>query len=419
MEIRVEHLTRVEGHGNILASVEEGGVGRALFEVVEANRFFEGFVRGRHYEEVVHIAPRICGICALSHSSVAVHATEKALGVEVSEQTEVLRRLIMAAEVISSHALHVCFLAAPDFLGVESVMPLMQEDPDTVRRAFRLKKGGYELGELVAGRHPHPVSVTTGGFTSLPKPAEFEEMRDRLVSLRDDIEATVELFKSVEIPQFERPTEYVCLRQPDHYAFYEGEIVSSEGEAIPVDDYEEVLREYVVAHSTAKHVRWHRDSYMVGALARVNNNWGQLVPEAQDAMKELGLAPPCHNPFMNTVAQVVELVHCLEESVGLIEELLARGLTEEEMPRIEPAAGRGIGAVEAPRGLLIHDYAYDAAGRCTKANCVIPTNQNFANLDLDMQALLPQLAGASKDEVQRHLEMLVRAYDPCISCSVH
>jgi sulfhydrogenase subunit alpha len=218
--------------------------------------------------------------------------------------------------VISSHALHVYFLAAPDFLGVESVMPLVQEDPDTVRRAFRLKKGGYELGELVAGRHPHPVSVTTGGFTSLPKPAEFEEMRDRLVSLRDDIEATVELFKSVEIPQFERPTEYVCLRQPDHYAFYEGEIVSSEGEAIPVDAYEEVLREYVVAHSTAKHVRWHRDSYMVGALARVNNNWGQLVPEAQDAMKELGLAPPCHNPFMNTVAQVVELVHCLEESVG-------------------------------------------------------------------------------------------------------
>jgi len=419
MEIRVEHLTRVEGHGNIFASLEDGRVEKAFFEVVEANRFFEGFLRGRHYEEVGHIAPRICGICALSHSSVSVQATEKALGVQVSEQTLLLRRLIMAAEVISSHALHVYFLAAPDFLGVQSVVPLVKDDPDAVRRAFRVKKTGYDLGEVVVGRHTHPVAVTTGGFTSLPSPKALEQMRGRLIALRGDTEATVELFMSVEVPQFERPTEYVCLRRPDHYAFYDGDIVSSDGEAIPPERYGEALREYVVPHSTAKHARWHRESYLVGALARINNNWRQLRPEAQQAMKALNLEPPCDNPFMNTVAQVVELVHCLEESIALIDELLARGLIEEEETGIYPTAGRGIGVVEAPRGLLIHEYGYDAGGRCTDANCVIPTNQNFANLDLDMQALLPQLAGASKEEVQKQLEMLVRAYDPCISCSVH
>ena len=136
MEIQVEHITRVEGHGNILASLQDGRVERALFQVVEANRFFEAVVLGRDWEEVCHIAPRICGICALSHSSVSLKATEAALGVEASEQTELLRRLVMAAEVMSSHALHAYFLAAPDFLGLPSVMPLIEKDPETVKRAL-------------------------------------------------------------------------------------------------------------------------------------------------------------------------------------------------------------------------------------------------------------------------------------------
>ncbi len=419
MEIQVEHITRVEGHGNILASLRDGRVERALFEVVEANRFFEAVVVGRDWEEVCHIAPRICGICAESHSCVSLRATEAALGIAVSEQTKLLRRLVMAAEVMSSHALHAYFLAAPDFLGLPSVVPLIQDDPETVKRAYRLKKAGYELGEVVVGRHTHPVASLPGGFTDLPEVGALEGMRERLEGLREDAAATVELYQKLKVPEFERETVYVSLRHPDHYALYEGDIVSSKGDSVADQRYEEALREYAVSHSTAKHAQWRGETYAVGALARVNNNWEQLRPAAQEAMRALGLTPPCYNPFMNTVAQVVELAHCIEDSIGLIEEILGRGLSEESAVEVKPRAGRGAGAVEAPRGLLIHDYTYDERGRCTKANCVIPTGQNLANLDADMQAYLGQIADRSEDEVRLGLEMLVRAYDPCISCSVH
>jgi coenzyme F420-reducing hydrogenase alpha subunit len=418
MEIRVDHVTRVEGHGNILAALEDGQVKQALFQVVEANRFFEGFLRGRDWEEVGHVATRICGICAVSHCYASLQATEAALGIQVSDQTRLLRRLTINAEQISSHALHVYFLAAPDFLRLQSVLPLIKQDPDTVLRAFRLKKTGYDLGEMVLGRHCHPISAIPGGFTALPKLAEVRKMKDRLVGLRPDLEATIVLCQKLEIPAFERETEYVSLRHPDHYAWLGGEIVSSDGGAVPAERYREAITEFVVPHSTAKHARWHRDAYRVGALARINNNWQQLRPEAKQAMSALGLNPPLHNPFLNTVAQVVELVHCVEDSIAACDEIIARGL-EDEPFEVKPRAGRGVAAVEAPRGLLVHEYEYDQRGRCQKANCIIPTAQNYANLDREMQALLPQIADLPKEEIQLKLEMLVRAYDPCISCSVH
>jgi sulfhydrogenase subunit alpha len=221
------------------------------------------------------------------------------------------------------------------------------------------------------------------------------------------------------VPEFERETVYVSLRHPDYYALYDGDIVSSKGDSVADQRYEEALREYTVSHSTAKHAQWRGETYAVGALARVNNNWGQLRPEAQEAMGALGLKPPCSNPFMNTVAQVVELAHCMEDSIGLIDEILARGLSEDGAVEVRPRAGRGAGAVEAPRGLLVHDYTYDERGRCTKANCVIPTGQNLSNLDADMQAYLAQIADRPEEEIRLGLEMLVRSYDPCISCSVH
>ena len=418
MEIRVDHITRVEGHGNILASLEDGRVKQALFQVVEANRFFEGILRGRDWDEVAHIATRICGICAVSHCYASLQATEAAMGIEISDQTRLLRRLTMNAEQISSHALHVYFLVAPDLLGLQSVLPLISQNPDVVKLAFRVKKTGYDLGELVLGRHTHPVATTPGGFTAVPALSDVKQMRERVVALRGDMETTLKILGTLEFPAFERETEYVSLRQPDHYAWLGGEIASSDGESVTADRYREVTNEFAVSHSTAKHTRWHRDSYRVGALARLNNNWQQLRPEAKQVMEALGLKPPVHNPFLNSAAQVVELVHCIEDSVAAMDEILKTGLKDEEV-KVEPRPGRGVGVVEAPRGLLIHEYEYDERGRCLKANCIIPTGQNFANLDAEMQALLPQIASEPKEKVQLMLEMLVRAYDPCISCSVH
>ncbi len=418
MEIRVDHVTRVEGHGNILATLKDGRVEKAILEIVEANRFFEGFMRGRDWEEVAHIATRICGICAMSHSSASVQATEKALGIEITEQTKLLRRLIMDAEMVSSHALHVYFLVAPDLLGLKSVIPLVTQNPDVVKLAFRVKKTGYDLAEVLVGRHTHPVAVVPGGFTSMPDVTALGVMRDRFIGLRDDMAVSVGLLKTLALPAYERETEYVSLRQPDHYSFYDGDIVSTDGGKVPSGKYDNAIKEFLVPHSTAKHARWNRDSYFVGALARVNNNWKQLHPEAQKVMAELGFKPPVYNTFANSVAQFIETVHCIEDAIAVMETLIARGIKNEEAPPITKY-DRGVGVVEAPRGLLIHDYTYDERARLVKANCIIPTNQNYANIDRDLEKLAGEIADRPKEEIELKLEMMVRAYDPCISCSVH
>jgi coenzyme F420-reducing hydrogenase alpha subunit len=125
---------------------------------------------------------------------------------------------------------------------------------------------------------------------------------------------------------------------------------------------------------------------------------------------------------MNSIAQLIEVVHSVEDSIRLIDELVAAGLQSQPdyfKPDIKAKAGRGIGAVEVPRGILFHDYTYNSKGACTKANCVIPTNQNHGNIELDMKALLPTILDKTPQEIELTLEMLVRAYDPCISCSTH
>jgi len=239
-----------------------------------------------------------------------------------------------------------------------------------------------------------------------------------MVEMRPDLEKTVELFAALRWPDFQRETEYLCIRDPEEYAFYEGDLVSSVGGPVSPCDYLEVVHEEVVGHSTAKHAHSQRGSYMVGALARFNNNYHQLHPRAREAAEKTGLPHPSHNPFHINLAQVVEGVHCHERCIEIIDELLDAGLRFEPV-EVEVRAGRGVGMCEAPRGLLIHDYTYDDNGVMTDCNCIIPTAQNYANIEADMRALVPEILDRSQGKITLMLEMLVRAYDPCISCSTH
>ena len=252
----------------------------------------------------------------------------------------------------------------------------------------------------------------------LPNLEKLAEVRDALVDALTDLEATVDLYKTIAVPDFERETEYVALKDPNEYAFISGSIASSDGGIVPIDEYRSVANEFCVPHSTAKYTKNKREAYQVGALARFNLNHEQLLPRAREAAAQLGLRAPCHNPFMITVAQVVETVHATEDSIQLIDRLLETGVHEE--PEVtEIRAGRGVGAVEAPRGILFHEYSYDENGILTDANCIIPTNQNHNNIQHDMEALVPTILDRPQDEIRMALEMLVRAYDPCISCSAH
>lgn len=421
-KVRVHYLTRVEGHGNIVVDVEaDGSVSTCRWEVPEAPRFFEAMVVGRDYRDVHHIVSRICGICAIGHQLASLQATEDALNIHVSEQTHALRRLALHAENLQSHLLHIAYLVLPDLMGVDSILPLAATHKDAVLKFIAARRVSNEFSRLICGRTTHPQRMTPGGFVQLPSTEDLESLRLMLTQTLPNLDFAVDFFAGImdRFPKFERDTEYVGLVSPAEYAMYWGEIGSTRDERRPVRQYRNVTREYLVPTSTAKWTRNQTDSYMVGALARFNLNAEHLRPLAAKAAKKLGLVKGCTNPYMITVAQLVECVHTVEESLELVDELLRQGIRDEAPAPIRPSAGRGVGAVEVPRGLLFHFYEYDDNGRVFQADCVIPTNQNHGNIQKDLEALTPTLAGLSEKEIELKLSMLVRAYDPCISCSTH
>jgi coenzyme F420-reducing hydrogenase alpha subunit len=426
VDVDVEYLTRVEGHGNIVVNAEDGELETCEWQVVESPRFFESMVKGRSWDEVAMVTSRICGICSISHSLASLKATEDALDIFVSTQDRQLRKLALYGEIIQSHVLHVGYLALPDLVDSKSVVPMAESHPDDVETVVKLHRLGNEMTELFAGRDVHATSFVPGGFSQIPDEEELEALRERLAGVDDDLNDVVELLVDLapEFPDFERETEYVSLTHEDEYAFYDGVIESSDTGMMPVADYRDLTNEYVVPQSTAKYAKHARDAYLVGSLARFNNNYDQLSDRAKAVAEQFDLSPQETNPYLNTVAQVVETAHLVDASIEILDEILDRGLDEQE-PHHKPEVdfgdgGRGVGAVDVPRGILFHEYEYDENGECVDANCVIPTNQNHGNIQQDMEKLVPEIATTKSDEaVEKDLEMLVRAYDPCISCSTH
>jgi coenzyme F420-reducing hydrogenase alpha subunit len=418
LTIDVHHITRVEGHGNIVVDVQNGQLRQVELNIVESPRFFEPMLMGRPYGESSHIVSRICGICAVGHATTSLRATEKALGVELSDQTVLLRKLNFHGEILDSHVLHAYMLVAPDLLGAGSVIPLAKSAPDVVLRALRMKKLAGDLCQAICGRHTHPIAMTVGGFTHFPTSDEVYQLRERLEAILSDVDKTVELYQNLNLPGFERDTEYIALHKNDEYCFIDGEVVSTDGGMWPIEDYRSITNEKVVRHSSAKHASNQRESYMVGALARFNVNHNQLHSRAKAAAEALGLKPKCTNPYMNTVAQVVEIAHCVEDAINIADELLKRGIVWEDPATPKQLSGEGSGSCEVPRGILFHNYVIED-GLVVGANCIIPTGQNLANIEADMRALVPTILDKPKEDVTLALEMLVRAYDPCISCSTH
>jgi sulfhydrogenase subunit alpha len=417
--VDVHHITRVEGHGNIKVDVKNGELKECKLEIVESPRFFEAMLMGRHYTEAATITSRVCGICSVGHQLASIAATEDALGINLSIQNKQLSKLLDCGQYYESHVLHIYFLAVPDFVGAKSVLPLVSTHKETVVSALKLKKLGHDIGEMIAGRLVHPISMGVGGFTAIPSVQKLENMKARLIDAQKDLNDAVSLVKKLSLPNYKRETEYISLHNPGDYAFLHGNIFSSDTGKISYKDYRKVTNEYLVNHSTAKRTKNTRDSYMVGALARFNNNHQWLSEKAKQVASDIGLKAPCYNPYLNTVAQLVELFHITDECVSIIDNLLAKEVKKESPTAPPSLSGTGIGAVEVPRGILFHEYTYEN-GYITNANCIIPTGQNLQNIEEDMRKFVPEMIqDKSKKEITLLLEMLVRAYDPCISCSCH
>ncbi|MBI5344217.1 MAG: Ni/Fe hydrogenase subunit alpha [Deltaproteobacteria bacterium] len=418
LHIKVDEITRVEGHGNIVIDIRKGLVKEVHLEIIESPRFFEVMLRHRKYDEAHHIMSRICGICAVSHTSASLKAIEDAMDIRISPQAALLRKLAFCGEVVQSHILHLFFLVLPDLFGAGSIAPLLETQPELVKTGLELKRLANEICAVVGGRHIHPISLFPGGVVFTPKPSEMKRLRKALQGSFGRLESAFDFLSRVDVPCFSKTREFISLKSKTEYSIYGGSPVSSKNYSIKPDAYTKKIKEYVVTYSTAKQARTEKGTFMVGALARLNNNFRQLRPRAKAAAATAGLRPPFSNPFLNNMAQMIECIHLTEDSIALIGRLLDMGLKPEPVKKPR-GYGRGIGIVEAPRGTLYHEYVIDKKGFIESAECIIPTAQNLRSIEEDLIDFVPTILDRPKEEIRKSVETLVRAYDPCISCSSH
>ncbi|MFA5015477.1 MAG: nickel-dependent hydrogenase large subunit, partial [Actinomycetota bacterium] len=206
LNVEISPISRVEGHGDLIINIKDKKVEQLTFRIPESPRFFEAMMVGRKYDEPSHIASRICGICSVAHTCASIKATEKALGIIPSPQTIKLRKLVYHHENVQSNVLHVYFLAAPDFFGVGSVIPLVETHPDVVNIALRTKKMANDMVRIIGGRAVHPIRIVVGGFTKLPTEEEMVKMKEMLQASYPDFEKTLDVLKALNIPDFKRET---------------------------------------------------------------------------------------------------------------------------------------------------------------------------------------------------------------------
>ncbi|MCC7144447.1 MAG: Ni/Fe hydrogenase subunit alpha [Candidatus Eisenbacteria bacterium] len=422
--LSIPHLGRVEGHGGIYVRIEDDEVREVNLEVYEGSRYYEALLRGKHVDDVQGIITRVCAICSASHTVAALMGLEDALGITVSARTHTLRGLLLLGSTIESHALHIFALALPDFFHVPSVLELAASHPREVTFGLKLKQLGNRIQGGIGGRAIHPVNPRIGGFGREPDLGELRAIREELEKTLEPLAGAVELIASLPIPAWaERPALFLALRPYEEAFRFRGvAIVTSDGQEFAIDRYRDVVREFELPHSHAKHSTLAGSgSYMTGSLARLKLFGHYLTGRAAATRDRLFPDGVPDNVLWNTRAQLVELVHCAEHGIELIDELLASPREPESDAPHPIRAGRGVAAIEVPRGVLFHEYVINEEGRVIEANVITPTAQNLANVEGDLRSAAQSLLRSPIDDValKDDLEMVARAYDPCISCSVH
>lgn len=415
--IDIPYISRVEGKGALEIKVRGDRIEDLKFRIYESPRFFEALLIGRRYYEVHEIVSRICGICPVTHQLTALKCIEKIIGLDVPEHIRNLRELMAIGGVISSHALHLFALALPDYTGHPDIIAMAKDHPDIVKAGFRIKEVGDSLVEVIGGRSVHPVSTIVGGFTSIPTVERLRKFKEKLIEAKNLSLKYSSFISSLNYPEFERKCEHIAFYDKEEYPINYGIIKSTEGLELTEDEYRRWIYEVEVGYSTAKHsyVRG-RSSFMVGPLPRVNINYHNLSDEAKDTLSSSMFKFPCFNPFASNIARFAEILTLIDKAIGIIDEKPLEG-----RPRVEvkPRAGEASAITEAPRGVNFHSYRINDEGIVTYASIAPPTCQNAANIEVDLLEYLKDYLDRSDEEIAHRSEMLVRAYDPCISCATH
>ncbi|MBO3839493.1 MAG: Ni/Fe hydrogenase subunit alpha [Thermoproteota archaeon] len=411
-----DYISRVEGQGSLEVTISNGKVKDAKLEIFEAPRFFEAFLRGRKALELPELTSRICGICPIAHVITAAKAVENALEISLDERTIELRKALALSGIMQSHALHIYFLAAPDFLGYPSAIAASKDLLDIVKRGFRLKRIANMISEYIGGRAVHPVTLAVGGFTRSPPAEKLDEIIKALDSSLKDAFETVNLVSGFKYPEFESDHVNIALSNKGEYAITEGVAKTSSGEYFDGREYRKYVSEEQVPYSNTKRSIFNGGGpFEVGPVARFNLNYDLLCDAAKEAAEKSGIRPPVKNPFKSTIVRAIEIIQAIEEMRSILKEGV--NMPPPRKPKLRQ--GMGAALTEAPRGLLYHSYILDREGNVSKADIVTPTAHNSWRIERDVYELVPLVTHLDDNSLRSLLGMLVRAYDPCISCSVH
>jgi NAD-reducing hydrogenase large subunit len=445
--LTIEPISRIEGHGMITVTLEDdGSVSDAKFHVTQF-RGFEKLCEGRPYYEMPSITERICGICPISHSLASGKACDAILGVHPPETAVLLRRLLNCGEFIQSHALSFFYLSSPDLLlGMDSdpakrnIVGIIDAYPDLARDGIRLRKIGQQIIELISGKRIHPAWVVPGGVNAPLSAEHLEAMRRMIPEALAIITRTLSMFKKSlenyreEIATFANfPTLFMGMVDDDgnlEHVYGKLRIIDAKGHIIAdnIDpaDYREYLGEAAENWSYLKApyykpLGYPEGIYRVGPAARLNVCNGCGTPLADQEWAEFRSLErgPIMSSFFNHYARLIEILFSIETMAKILDNPALLN------PRVrafaQPNFLEGTGCVEAPRGTLIHHYRVDENGLMTWANLLVATGNN--NLAMNRGVLQVAKRFITGSEVREgalnRLEAVIRAFDPCLSCSTH
>jgi len=414
-DIHIEDLSKIEGHTNLDISIKGKKVNSVRLRISENKRFYTQAIRGLTIDEIPSLVSRICGTCSISHMTCAIEALETALGVEPSEQTLVLRNLSMNGTILRDHAMHLYLFCLPDIIGTDSVLDFGPKDMKVVERGLAVKKAANNLATLVAGRAVHAIYPRIGGFLQFPEKKAVSSSVKELKSVRDNVFDALDLFLGNDF-------ELICDARDvamvnDDFNFVKGSIMTSDGQVIQDDEFQDHLHRVVLPYSQATGFEFQGKEYRVGALSRINLNKKSLHKDTRkDATKHLKQFPS-KNIYHNNLAQAIEMLHCIDNSIELLE---SSDFKQEGSVKPKGKSGEGVGVIEAPRGTLYYELIVKD-NKIHDGTLVIPTAQNQVNMERDIRKLVEEdlARGTDRHTMEHNIEKLIRAYDPCMSCASH
>jgi F420-non-reducing hydrogenase large subunit len=438
--IEIHPVTRIEGHAKIVLEVGDGDVvDRGHLQVLEI-RGFEKLLQGTELYKMPQVTARLCGVCPAAHHLASVVAIESGLGVEPPRDARLLREMLYAGHVIHSHALSNFVLTGPDIiLGIDAppadrnVFSLLRTDADLSKKILRIRSIGQRVVELVGGRGVHPVTAVPGGMATRPG-------REKLELISGWGWEAVQLLEEIAAAINERLEQLAALREATHIPFHslaltdDGAHAMIDGTWVVHDaegreerrfaaaDYGDHLVEHVMPGSYMKSVRLRggeEKHFFVGPLARLNVNHTMGTPKAGAALADFrSQGVPRLAAVDQISARLVEMLYCAERLAQITDDELGDGPIRND---VGPArGGRYVGVIEAPRGILVHDYTADDSGRVTDVNFIVATQNNYDAIDTSITGLARHYLPKGDDNLLLNgVEFALRCFDPCLACATH